>query len=268
VSEKLAIVATRAESDETAAPSIAAALGYRVIVPRTLSVQAIARHVPDVVIVDWAPGYVSQNTELVRHIRSNPMLRNVPICVLYSFEDNVPEAVLIAKRLVAFRIPVSPDAVRRALKKIGEAVPAPESSSRESSVNTPSLWKLIHPSVTAAAKPRFDSGQYADAAEAALKSVNARVKRLWLSSGQPEKDGKTLMLSAFSPNGPAIRLDDLSTESGRNIQEGYMYLFAGAMQAIRNPKAHDNLTITSERAWHFLMVASLLMWKLDDAAAA
>ncbi len=132
----------------------------------------------------------------------------------------------------------------------------------------PSLWKLIHPSVVTAAKPRFDSGQYAAAAEAALKAVNARVKRLWLATGQAEKDGKTLMLAAFSPSAPAIRLDDLSTESGRSVQEGYMHLFAGAIQGIRNPKAHDNVTITPERAWHFLVVASLLMSKLDEAGAA
>ncbi len=71
-----------------------------------------------------------------------------------------------------------------------------------------------------------------------MKEVNARVKRLWIAAGQPEKDGKALMLSAFSPNSPTIRLDDLSTESGRNIQEGYMHLFAGAIQGVRNPKSH------------------------------
>ena len=118
------------------------------------------------------------------------------------------------------------------------------------------------------AKPRFDSGQYADAAEAAMKEVNARVKRLWIAAGQPEKDGKALMLSAFSPNSPTIRLDDLSNESGRNIQEGYMYLFAGAIQGVRNPKSHGNITISSNRCFHFLFLASLLMAKLDDSGAA
>jgi hypothetical protein len=29
------------------------------------------------------------------------------------------------------------------------------------------------------------------------------------------------MRTAFSPNGPIVSLDDLSTESGRNIQQGY-----------------------------------------------
>ncbi len=72
------------------------------------------------------------------------------------------------------------------------------------------------------------------------------------------------MLSAFSVNQPTIRLDDLSTESGRNIQEGYMHIYAGAIQAIRNPKAHEIISITPERAIHFVTLASLLMYKLDE----
>ncbi len=46
-----------------------------------------------------------------------------------------------------------------------------------------------------------------------------------------------------------------------------MYIFAGAMTGIRNPKAHDNLTISIERATHFIFLASLLMYKLDEAIA-
>ncbi len=101
-----------------------------------------------------------------------------------------------------------------------------------------------------------------------MKVVNGRVKRLWTASGRAEKDGKTLMLSAFSVNDPVIRLGDLSTESGRNIQEGYMHLFAGSMQGVRNPKAHDLVTISAERSLHFLVLASLLMFTLDNAGAA
>lgn len=136
------------------------------------------------------------------------------------------------------------------------------------SLNSEDIWHLVHPTILAVARSRFEATQYADAAEAALKEVNARVKRLWTAAGNQEKDGKALMLSAFSATQPAIRLGDLSTESGRNVQEGYMHLFAGAMQGIRNPKTHDNLTIAPERALHFLFLASLLMSKLDEVGAA
>jgi len=130
-----------------------------------------------------------------------------------------------------------------------------------------SIWHLIHPAICGVARQKFDDGHYADAAETAFKAVNTRVKQAWKAAGEPEKDGKALMLSAFSLGRAIVRLDDLSTESGKNIQEGYMHIFAGAMQAIRNPKAHEIVTITPGRALHFLTLASLLMSKLDEAGA-
>ena len=63
---------------------------------------------------------------------------------------------------------------------------------------------------------------------------------------------------AFSLQAPLIELDDLSTTSGKSVQTGYMQIFAGAMTGVRNPKAHANITITPERAIHFLFLASLL----------
>ena len=101
-----------------------------------------------------------------------------------------------------------------------------------------------------------------------MKAINSRVKTLWLASGQSEKDGSDLMFKAFDPQNPAIRLADLRTESGRSTQKGYQHLFSGAMMAIRNPKAHDNLEISRERAFQFLVLASLLMEKLDEAGPA
>ena len=45
-------------------------------------------------------------------------------------------------------------------------------------------------------------------------------------------------------------------------------MLAGAMSALRNPKAHSNderNTVTKEEAMRRLMFASLLMYKIDDA---
>ena len=72
------------------------------------------------------------------------------------------------------------------------------------------------------------------------------------------------MHTAFSPNSPIIVLDDLSTSTGKDIQQGYMELYAGAMSGIRNPKAHGNILIDEKRAIHLLFVASLLFYKLDE----
>lgn len=138
-------------------------------------------------------------------------------------------------------------------------------SQPEKSINQPNqVWVLLHPSVVTLAKPRFDAGHYADAVEAVLKEVNSVVKQLHKAATSEELDGAPLMRKAFSPNRPTIKLDDLTTETGRNIQQGHMDLFAGAMIGIRNPKAHGNIVITPERAIHHFFLASLLFYKLDE----
>lgn len=128
----------------------------------------------------------------------------------------------------------------------------------------PHIWALLHPSVVALAKPRFEAGHYADAVEAVLKEVNSVVKMLHKTAANEELDGAPLMRKAFTPNKPTIVLDDLTTETGRNIQQGHMDIFAGSMIGVRNPKAHGNIVITQERAIHHFFLASLLFYKLDE----
>ena len=130
---------------------------------------------------------------------------------------------------------------------------------------TNDLWSLIHPAITGVSKTAFDAKLYADAVETALKYVNKVVKTRVKKKANKELDGAPLMQFALSPNNPIIALDDISTETGRNIQQGYMQIFAGAMTGIRNPKAHEIVTIDEKRAIHFLFLASLLMYKLDEA---
>jgi uncharacterized protein (TIGR02391 family) len=124
---------------------------------------------------------------------------------------------------------------------------------------------LINDRIKAISKSRFESGHYADSVEAAFKEVNSRVKKTVKDTIGKELDGAALMKTAFSVNNPLIKLDDISTESGKNIQLGFMELFSGAMIGIRNPKAHANIVITKEYAIHLLFVASLLMFKIDEA---
>lgn len=127
------------------------------------------------------------------------------------------------------------------------------------------VWSLLHAKVITSAKARVKAGHYADAVEAAFKELNTVVKGMVRKKTGQELDGASLMAKAFSPNPPVlIALDDLSTDSGNSIQQGYMQIFAGAMTGIRNPKAHGNLTIPKERAIHLLFLASLLFHKLDE----
>jgi len=126
------------------------------------------------------------------------------------------------------------------------------------------VWALLHPTVVTLARPRFEAGHYADAVEAVLKELNTAVKLIHKQVANEELDGATLMRKALTPNKPTIVLDDLATDTGRNIQQGHMDLFAGAMVGVRNPKAHGNVVISPERAIHHFFLASLLFQKLDE----
>ena len=134
-----------------------------------------------------------------------------------------------------------------------------------SSNNNPSsIWENIHPQIVAVSKARFNNEHYADAVETAFKEINTRVKKIYKDRTSVEKDGAKLMQAAFSVQNPIIKLGDISTETGTNIQQGYMEMFAGAMIGIRNPQAHNNLLITKDNAIRELHFASMLMYKIDD----
>jgi uncharacterized protein (TIGR02391 family) len=148
----------------------------------------------------------------------------------------------------------------------GDAVPtqapgAPLDSTYESAI------RLLHPAIVQHSVGRFRDGYYADAVETAMKTVNARVKAFYKSKTGEEKDGVDLMRKAFTLTRPIIVLDDLSTESGKSVQQGYMDIFAGSIAAVRNPKAHGVVNIDALRAMHFLFLASLEMHKLDEVDA-
>lgn len=126
------------------------------------------------------------------------------------------------------------------------------------------FWKRLHPQIEKIARQRFENKQYADSVEASLKEINRAVRQAIKTTEPTDLDGAQLMNRVFSSQKPLFIFEDLSTETGRSIQQGYMQIFAGAMTGIRNPKAHLNLDIDENRAIHFLFLASLLMFKLDE----
>ena len=128
-------------------------------------------------------------------------------------------------------------------------------------------WQLIHPKITQASKKLFLDGSYANAACDAYIEINDRVKRLFqaIKPGEKVPDGDAAMKTVFSANAPLVEFCDRSTDSGANTQKGFMEMLAGAMSALRNPKAHANITIDREDAMRRLIFASMLMYKIDEA---
>jgi hypothetical protein len=61
-------------------------------------------------------------------------------------------------------------------------------------------------------------------------------------------------------------LSELDTESGQNDQKGFIQLFSGSYQGIRNPKAHSlNHDLTEMKAAQYLIHASLLARRVSEA---
>lgn len=137
-------------------------------------------------------------------------------------------------------------------------------------------WKLMNDKIRGISRDKFEDQYYADSVFSAFKDLIERVKQMYKNITGKEEDGVRLMRSAFGfdwdsktnqfKQAPVIPLDDLSNGIGRDIQEGYMKLFVGAVFAVRNPKAHANIEITEEEGLHLLYLASLLMNKLDRAS--
>lgn len=129
------------------------------------------------------------------------------------------------------------------------------------------IWNNIHPMIQSVSKSLYENGHYAESAENAFKEINSRVKKLFVLKCPNNKvpDGATVMTTVFSDNTPLIEFGERTSESGQNIQKGFMMMLAGAMTGLRNPKAHENLTISEEDAMRQLMFASMLMCKIDEA---
>jgi len=123
------------------------------------------------------------------------------------------------------------------------------------------FWGLIHEEVVVEARPRFEAGHYADAVEWALKAVAEKVRQ---RTGL-KLDGSELMYRAFAPKSPYLEFEDPMPLTRDSMQQGYMQIFAGTMTGVRNPKVHGMVKLERERCIHFLFLASLLAFKVDEA---
>jgi uncharacterized protein (TIGR02391 family) len=118
----------------------------------------------------------------------------------------------------------------------------------------------LHKEIARAASKLYQDGHYSNAVEAAVKALNGLVR---LRSGL-DVDGMALMERAFSPSNPAIGFNDLSDQSDRDEQKGFMMMFCGAVAGLRNPRAHGFIHDDPERALEFVAFVSLLAKLLDE----
>ena len=131
-----------------------------------------------------------------------------------------------------------------------------------------SSWdELLHPIVYKTSYKKFKDRYYADAVEAAIKEINVRIKNLYKKYKGKELDGSDLFANAFNGDKEKALLiagNNLESQSEKDEQEGFRFLFMGLWKGIRNPKAHANISMSKEQAIERLIFASMLMNKLDE----
>jgi uncharacterized protein (TIGR02391 family) len=120
----------------------------------------------------------------------------------------------------------------------------------------------LHPEIERAAGELFRNAHYANAIEDACKALDGLVK---FRSGRFDLSGTDLMTRVFSARTPVLKFNDGAAESDRSEQQGMMQLFAGAMQAFRNPRAHQIIKDHPEKALEILSFLSFLAKAVDAA---
>lgn len=122
--------------------------------------------------------------------------------------------------------------------------------------------ELLHPAIMKSSYDLFRNGHLR---EAVLNSVTALFDLVRARTNSQE-DGDRLIGRAFSIENPLLTLSELETDSGQNDQKGFMQIFKGAYQGIRNPKAHSMThDLTQLKAAQYLVFASLLARRVDEA---
>lgn len=122
----------------------------------------------------------------------------------------------------------------------------------------PLALATLHSAVQSAVGSRFIDGYYSDALH---KACTALEKAVQDKANQPsEATGATLMSKVFSKDKPIIVVS-----SNQGEQEGYMFLYRGLTQAIRNHYAHNDPDTDANRALEWLSFISALFHKLDEA---
>lgn len=128
-----------------------------------------------------------------------------------------------------------------------------------------SLWQNMHETVITSSKELFENGHYAESVESAVLELIIRVKRIIKDLTGVSVDGTAAMQKAFAVKNPIIRVADVTTKTGEDIQQGIMEIAAGVVRSIRNPKVHEIVSYTRREAVQKLCMISLLMDTIDQS---
>lgn len=132
-------------------------------------------------------------------------------------------------------------------------------------------WRHLHELVRDRVKDYYKNRQYGDAASQGVQIYCERIRQL---TGRTE-DGRALVNGVFGSAPwtppPELQVNDLSTESLKNIQEGQGHLSRGVVVGFRNPISHHPIdtvvpaVFTELDCLNVLSLTSYLFTRLDKA---
>lgn len=138
----------------------------------------------------------------------------------------------------------------------------PTSSILDHEQSHPFEVRDVHPDLPVKVKDLFDDGHYSQATFEACKYLDNLIKKYAPNT----KSGEARMMGAFDENKPLVKLNSLVSESEKDEQRGYKFLFAGTMVAIRNPRGHEETIVDDPlTCLDHLALVSALIRKIDKA---
>jgi len=149
--------------------------------------------------------------------------------------------------------------LRTAVDMLKEKIEDSGESPQAKTTNALGALQLHHDIERATQKLTAD-GHYANAVENGCKMLDRLVQ---MKSGRVDLSDTALMNTVFSHKNPILRFNSMRSDSDRSEQQGMMHLYAGAMLALRNPRAHGIIQDEPEQALEYIGFLSLLAKALD-----
>jgi uncharacterized protein (TIGR02391 family) len=125
---------------------------------------------------------------------------------------------------------------------------------------------ITHPLIKEASQNHFKNGEYRPAVLDAMIGLEVMIKEKAnypKDNAGKELSGVRLMHRVFDPDRPILNWCKGEHQIERDELEGYKFIFAGAMQGIRDTKAHAIFEISPVRALKLLTLATLLAELVD-----
>ncbi|WP_048153002.1 TIGR02391 family protein [Methanolacinia paynteri] len=125
----------------------------------------------------------------------------------------------------------------------------------------------LHPVIIQSSLALYQSGYYRNAVSDSITGLFDYIRKITgIKAEGSEDEGSKLIGKVFALKDPYLLLSDITTESGKSDQKGFMQIYQGAYTGIRNPKAHSLAhDLNREKAAQYLIFASLLARRIDEA---